>query len=107
MQSMEWFESSSDAPARLQLAAGACIRVRAGRLWLTVEGQANDVWLGAGESWSAAQAANVWLSGEPVAQFAVLRPRLRQIASQNHAFAFNAVGQKIQELAYRRHQPAA
>ena len=75
MQSLELFESSSSEPALLRLSAGACIRVNSGRLWLTIEGRADDFWLGAGSVWRADKQFTVWLSGEPAATFAVLRQR--------------------------------
>jgi hypothetical protein len=80
MQSLELFESLSSTPARMRLAAGACIRVSAGKLWLTVEGQSDDVWLSAGAQWCASRDLMVWLSGEPTAKFDVLYPVSRKEA---------------------------
>ena len=53
----------------LKLGAGCVIRVTHGRLWVTLQGDAQDVWLQAGEGWALPDSGTVWLSAEPVAQF--------------------------------------
>ena len=89
MHSLELFESSSSQPARLRLSAGACIRVNSGRLWLTIEGRADDLWLDAGCVWRADSELTVWLSGEPTATFAVLRQRADVSVAAAPAERFN------------------
>lgn len=80
MQSLEMFESLSSAPARMRLLAGAFIRVNEGTLWLTVEGQSEDAWLGVGAQWCALHDVVIWLSGEPTVKFDVLYPVSRKVA---------------------------
>ena len=70
MHRIENFELSTCRVVAFQASAGTVIRVTAGRLWLTVQGQPVDVWLQAGESWSVPGAnAVLWLSAEPLACF--------------------------------------
>lgn len=75
MQRLDRFESTSATPSRLHVTAGSSIRVCQGRLWLTIEGQLEDVWLAPGEAWHASAHVTVWLSGEPQASFELLHPR--------------------------------
>lgn len=77
MYRMELFECSAATPIQLHLKAGSGIRVNSGRLWLTVEGQPEDIWLRGAEQWIAAQDVKVWISAEPVAGFGLLRPLVR------------------------------
>jgi hypothetical protein len=71
MYRLELFECRA-APIQLHLKAGNSIRVSAGRLWLTVEGKLEDVWLRGGEQWDASRNLKVWLSAESVASFGLL-----------------------------------
>ena len=48
MQRLERFESAAQ-PSLMPVAAGSCIRVCGGALWLTLEGQPDDIWLTGGE----------------------------------------------------------
>ena len=74
MQSLELFEFLSSTPARMRMAAGASIRVNSGKLWVTAEGQLEDIWLSAGGQWHAPCDLVAWLSAEPRTAFEVLRP---------------------------------
>ena len=93
MHRIENFELSTFRVVAFQAKAEAVIRVTAGRLWLTVQGQPHDVWLQAGESWRVPGArAVLWLSAEPSACFQVahaIGPRRRTDAQL--ALAFDAV----------------
>lgn len=72
MYRIENFELSSSRVAAFTLKAGWIIRVTTGRLWLTVHGHTDDVWLHANESWTMpAVVATVWLSAEPAAEFQI------------------------------------
>ena len=71
MYRLELFECRT-TPIQLHLKAGSGIRLNTGRLWLTVEGQREDVWLCAGEQWDALRDVKVWLSAESVAHFGLL-----------------------------------
>lgn len=73
MHHIEHFELSTPQPVALRLSRGGEIRVTAGRLWLTQQGHAHDVWLCPGDSWVLPQPSRVWLSGEPQARFQVAR----------------------------------
>ena len=96
MHRIENFELSTCRVVAFHASAGTVIRVTAGRLWLTVQGQSHDVWLQAGESWSVPGAnAVLWLSAEPLACFQMahaIAPRLRPAAqfALALALAFNA-----------------
>lgn len=69
------FELNASRVAAFQLKPGAVIRVTAGRLWLTLQGQTDDVWLRAGDHWTLpAGRAIVWLSAEPTAEFQIAQP---------------------------------
>ena len=95
MHRIENFELSTSRVVAFQASAGTVIRVTAGRLWLTVQGQPADVWLQAGESWSVPGAnAVLWLSAEPVACFQIahaVAARLRPAAQLASAFDALAV----------------
>ena len=84
MHRIENFELSTFRVVAFQAKAEAVIRVTAGRLWLTVQGQPHDVWLQAGESWRVPGAnAVLWLSAEPMACFQMahaIAPRRRPAA---------------------------
>jgi hypothetical protein len=71
MYRLELFECRT-TPIQLHLKAGSGIRLNTGRLWLTVEGQCEDVWLRADEQWDAPHDVKVWLSAESVAHFGLL-----------------------------------
>jgi hypothetical protein len=73
MYRLELFELHTGNPTRMHLKAGNRIRVNAGTLWLTLEGQSDDVWLRTGEQWDAPQDVTVWMSGEPSARIDLLR----------------------------------
>ena len=81
MQSRELFECLSPTPSRLRLPAGSRVRVNAGTLWLTVQGQGDDIWLRCGEHWQASADVLVWLSGVPTADFELVRP-VRQVPAR-------------------------
>lgn len=93
MYRIENFELSTSRVVAFQAKAGCVIRVTAGRLWLTVQGQPRDVWLQAGESWTAPRVdAVLWLSAEPSASFQMahaMAPR-RRLAVQL-LFSFNGM----------------
>lgn len=74
MQRLDRFESTSTTARPLRLGAGSTIRVCHGRLWLTMDGQLDDVWLAPGDLWVADRPVTVWLSGEPQAGFELLHP---------------------------------
>jgi len=69
MHQIEHYELADQHAVGLTLRAGCMIRVSHGRLWLTRSGQALDVWLQTGESWTQPSTGTVWLSAEPSAQF--------------------------------------
>jgi hypothetical protein len=93
MYQIENFELNTSRVVALQAKAGCVIRVTAGRLWITVQGQPDDVWLQAGESWSVpGGGAVVWLSAEPSASFQMahaIAPRRR--AAVQLPFSFSGV----------------
>jgi hypothetical protein len=109
MYRMELFECSAATPIQLHLKAGSSIRVHSGRLWLTVEGQSEDIWLCGGEQWSAPRDLQVWLSAEPVASFGLLHPVLPVDAQSNAAHAFEpllAYAGRIIRAVFRTTQAA-
>ncbi len=71
MVQIEHFELATPRTVALALSAGCVIRTTSGRLWLTVQGHAEDVWLQAGECWTLPAAGTVWMSAEPLAVFQV------------------------------------
>ena len=73
MDRIEHFELGTNRTAALALEAGCVIRVRSGRLWLTMQGQPDDVWLQAADWFTLPASGTVWISAEPVAQFQVAR----------------------------------
>ena len=93
MHRIENFELSTLPVVAFQASAGTVIRVTAGRLWLTVQGQPVDVWLQAGESWSVPGASAVlWLSAEPFACFQMAHAiTARRRPTAQLALAFDAV----------------
>ena len=93
MHRIENFELSTLPVVAFQASAGTVIRVTAGRLWLTVQGQPLDVWLQAGESWSVPGAnAVLWLSAEALACFQIAHAiAARRRPAAQLALAFDAV----------------
>lgn len=91
MIQIEHFELATPRPVALALRAGCVIRTTGGRLWLTVQGQPDDVWLQAGECWTLPAPGTVWMSAEPTAAFQVAqafnqwrRPQLPPWMHLNH-----------------------
>lgn len=74
MYQIEHFELSATRATTFQLKTGCVIRVTSGRLWLTVQGDHNDVWLQAGEHWIMPANGTLWLSAEPQAVFQIAQP---------------------------------
>jgi len=73
MHLIENYEVRTSGVLAFQLKAGSEIRVMTGRLWLTLEGFPEDVWLQAGEAWRLPENGRLWLSAEPVADFRIAR----------------------------------
>ena len=73
MVRIEHFELTTPHTAALALEAGCVIRVSSGRLWLTVQGQSDDVWLQSSGCFTLPTRGTVWISAEPAAQFTVAR----------------------------------
>lgn len=71
MHLIENYELTAPRAVAFQLKAGSEIRVVSGRLWLTLQGQPEDVWLKAGEVWTLPVIGQVWLSAEPAAHFRI------------------------------------
>lgn len=78
MYHIENFELSQPRAAAFYLKAGCVIRVTAGCLWLTLQGQSDDVWLQAGGRWTLPAKGMVWLSAEPAAAFQLARPGMKK-----------------------------
>lgn len=74
MYQIEHFELNSACAIAFQLKTNCVIRVTTGRLWLTIQGRLNDVWLQAGDEWSMPVNGRLWLSAEPLAMFQIARP---------------------------------
>ena len=71
MHQIENYELRAPRVVAFQLRAGSEIRVVSGRLWLTLQGFSEDVWLQHGETWRLPVNGQVWLSAEPVAEFRI------------------------------------
>jgi hypothetical protein len=71
MVEIKHFEMSTPSIAALALDGGSVIRLISGRLWLTVQGQSDDVWLTASGNFTLSARGTVWISAEPAAQFQV------------------------------------
>jgi Protein of unknown function (DUF2917) len=74
MYQIEHFELNSARAIAFQLKTDCVIRVTTGRLWLTMQGRLNDVWLHAGDDWTMPLNGKLWLSAEPLALFQIARP---------------------------------
>jgi Protein of unknown function (DUF2917) len=74
MYQIEHFELNSARAIAFQLKTDCVIRVTTGRLWLTLQGRPNDVWLQAGDDWNMPLNGKLWLSAEPLAMFQIARP---------------------------------
>ena len=89
MHLIERYELRTPRVVAVQLTAGSDIRVMSGRLWLTLAGQTDDVWLQAGEVLTLPVNGRLWLSAEPAADFriahftAVKRPRAVRLPELN------------------------
>lgn len=73
MHLIENYEVRTPGVLAFQLKTGSEIRVVTGRLWLTLEGFSEDIWLQAGEAWRLPENGQLWLSAEPVADFRIAR----------------------------------
>lgn len=73
MYLIENYELRTPGVLALQLQACSEVRVVTGRLWLTLEGFPEDVWLQAGDVWTSPANARLWMSAEPVADFRIAR----------------------------------
>ena len=63
MREIRTFELEHGEPASAwRVAQPLAVNVLAGELWLTVEGDAEDYWLAAGESFELKRGALAWLS---------------------------------------------
>ena len=74
MHQFENFEFTGTATISLVVPARTIVRVQSGRLWLTMAGKADDIWLTADEQWQAPNSTRLHLSAEPQACFALGRP---------------------------------
>lgn len=72
MYRIEQFELNGPRAGSFRLAAGSSLRVSSGRLWVTVEGGSEDIWLLPGDLWQCPKALRLWISAEPEAEFQVL-----------------------------------
>ncbi|RDK04502.1 DUF2917 domain-containing protein [Paraburkholderia lacunae] len=73
MREVRIFELEHGEPAAAwRVAHSSIFKVISGEIWLTVEGDAEDYWLGAGESFELPRGAVAWVSsGEAGARFAL------------------------------------
>lgn len=99
MHQIEHYELTEPRAVGLTLRTGCMVRVSHGRLWLTRPGDALDVWLHAGESWTQPSTGTVWLSAEPNAQFQLAHvlqpwPRLVQLHQMLPAWVRGVVSQR-------------
>ncbi len=78
MHKIEHYELHAQHPVACQLKAECVVRVDTGRLWLTLQGRTNDVWLQAGEAWMLPVDGTLWLSAEPIASFHIAQPLARR-----------------------------
>lgn len=69
MYQIDCFEVRGPRVVTLPVRAGAVIRVGQGSLWLTLQGQPQDVWLQRGQTWTVPVTSQLWLSAEPAATF--------------------------------------
>ncbi|MEO8118308.1 MAG: DUF2917 domain-containing protein [Rhodoferax sp.] len=75
MYQIENFEFSTPRVVAYRLKAGCVIRITSGRLWLTLQGSPDDLWLQAGESWTMPVVnGTLWLSAEPAAELQMAQP---------------------------------
>ena len=80
MVQIENFELKTPRVVAMQLKARSEIRVVSGRLWLTLEGHAEDVWLQAGQTWMLPVNGKLWLSAEPFSEFRIAQATAAQQA---------------------------
>jgi quercetin dioxygenase-like cupin family protein len=73
MREVRIFELEQDEPAATwRVARPSIFKVIAGEVWLTVEGDAEDYWLSAGETFELPRGAAAWVSaGKEGARFAL------------------------------------
>ncbi len=74
MYQIETFELNTSRVAMFRLEAGCIIRLANGRIWLTLQGFMDDIWLRAGESWTSPVNGTLCLSAEPIAMFQIAQP---------------------------------
>lgn len=62
MREIRTFEMERDEPAAVwRIAQPIVVKVTAGQLWLTIEGDAEDYWLDAGQSFVLTAGARAWV----------------------------------------------
>ncbi|MBY4896610.1 DUF2917 domain-containing protein [Cupriavidus sp. AU9028] len=76
MQELRDFElDGSGRPVQWRAGSGERVTARTGRLWLTVEGEAADIWLLPGQTAALPTGGTVWISGEERgSRFTLARP---------------------------------
>lgn len=73
-------------------ARGVCIRCTEGRIWITVSGQAEDIFLDAGESWICDGDGLLLIDALDRAQVVIEAPRLKRGNSSCRHFAGSSPG---------------
>jgi hypothetical protein len=88
-----------DAQARpIEMREGCALRVRSGRIWLTLERGVEDIWLLPGDEWFAPQAVRVWLSAEPTATLQHLMPVRAGRPAQTYAMRPSPMRHSLRKL---------
>jgi hypothetical protein len=103
MREIRMFEMEYEEPAQcLRVARGLDLHVSDGELWLTIDGDAADYWLRAGESLSLARGVSVrigaWRGG---ARFAIVAGGATAAEPRATALATTLIGRLTTTLASR------
>lgn len=72
MKSVQHYELDQNSASSFDADTDCRLRVTSGRVWLTLEGQLDDVWLNADAEYAIAKGSTVWLGAEPAACIALV-----------------------------------
>lgn len=96
MDELRTFELDEPRIAQaLSLARAATIRAVTGPIWVTVEGEMDDVWLEAGQQMTIARGTRIWLSADVEGARFTVRVHRPRVGVERWTRVFAAVVERL------------